>query len=86
MTTYQIVRLFARYCDFTDAVIGSSCERLPMSYSSVALAGKLADRMITEEREAGGDDDYCVVEYGRSPFETRYRPRLQAMHTDDMPF
>lgn len=65
---YQIVRYTLAYND-RDAVIGTNAEKLPMTYSSLALAQKLAARMQDEEEVS-----YGVIHYGGSAYPRTIRP------------
>lgn len=81
---YQIVRIYPLYHAFTDAMIGSAAQRLPMAYHSEALAHKLAGRLTDEDYRSCGDDHFVVVPYGESPF--RFRLPAPAAPADDCPF
>lgn len=82
--TFQIVRISPVYHCTTDAMIGSKADRLPMAYSSEALAHKLAGRWTDEDYRNYGDDHFVVVPYGASPFSEAIRPTFDAFA--DMPF
>lgn len=82
--TYQIVEERPTYCQITDGITGSSFHRLPMSYTSEALAQKLAARLHDEDYRDCGDNSYFVIEYGASVFKRIYA-RIQQT-SDDMPW
>lgn len=87
--TFQIVRLSPTYCQITDAMVGESAHPLPMSYSSVDLAVRIAARLRADEYEDGGDDMFAVVFYGTSALDRRNRADLHQPATDmfdDMPW
>jgi hypothetical protein len=60
---YQIVCTYPVFSPFNDALIGAKARRLPMAYTSKALAQKLAGRMSEESYQNCGDDSFKVVEY-----------------------
>lgn len=85
MTKFQIIRYVANYCPIYGGMNGSRAERLPMAYSSEALARKLAGRLHQADYDGGGDDSYGVVAYGASAYPQRYGVMTERA-TDDMPF
>lgn len=83
--SFQIVRYFPTYCPFTDARTGTKAQRLPMSYSSEALAHKLAGRMETASYESCGDDVFAVIPYGGDVWRDKLVPNLRQI-LDDIVF
>jgi hypothetical protein len=82
--TYQIVRIVPQYHFSTDALIGYKACPLPMSYVSEALAHKLAGNLRDADYNSCGDDDFAVVEYGKSVWSNRRH--VSQTNFDDMPF
>lgn len=58
---FQIVRYAPTFCPITDATIGSSARRLPMTYGSPDLPLALAARLQRDDEEVGGDYTYRVL-------------------------
>jgi hypothetical protein len=86
---FQIVRIAPTYCQFTDAIIGSSQHRLPMPYTIEALAHKIAGILSQREYDGFGDDHFVVVPYGESAFApgaVRREVTVIDPAFDDMPF
>lgn len=83
--TYQIVRYVADYCPIHGGMSGSHAVRLPMTYNSLRLARKLAERLEDQEYRGCGDDTFRVVEYGAPAYSFRGGYGVPVT-SDDMPF
>lgn len=65
---FQIVRYHPTYCPITDALMGSTAERLPMTYFNRRLAAKLAGRMEAVAYDACSDASFRVIGVNESAY------------------
>jgi len=85
MTLYCIYRQVPLYDRFDDHICGARITPLPMTYSTKALAEKLAARLDQDEYESSfGEVSYWAGPVADSTYQARYAVGQKYWYTEEI--